>query len=77
MLEGLLDKYRDELQGYYAEGRADGEARAILSVLRARGISVPEEICERIQSCRDLSLLDQWLERALKVNTADELFAAS
>lgn len=59
----------------YLEGRAEGEARGILRVLEARGISVSEDIRERVTTCTDLDLLDTWATRAVTVERAEELFA--
>jgi len=59
----------------YLEGRAEGEARGILRVLEARGISVSEDIRRRVTTCTDLDLLDTWATRAVTVEHAEELFA--
>lgn len=48
-----------------AEGRADEAARALLTVLRVRGIEVPEAARERILSQKDPERLERWLERAI------------
>jgi len=57
-----------------AEGVALGKAEGILAVLRKRGVAISPVIVERIQSTKDLTLLDQWLDRALEVTDADGLF---
>jgi hypothetical protein len=57
-----------------AEGRAEGEARAILRLLDQRGIEVPDDIRERITGCLDLDTLEVWLTRTLTVTSAQELF---
>jgi hypothetical protein len=46
------------------EGRAEGEACALLAVLRARGISVPDSARERILGQKDPERLERWVERA-------------
>jgi hypothetical protein len=46
------------------EGRTEGEARALLTVLRGRGIAVPEAARERILAEKDPERLERWLERA-------------
>ena len=56
----------------YKQGKAEGElkgkleteANAVLRVLRARGLSVPDEVRERILACKDASQLETWLDRA-------------
>lgn len=47
-----------------AEGRAEEAARALLTVLRARGIAVPDAVRERIQAQKDPERLECWLEKA-------------
>ncbi|MBB5117499.1 hypothetical protein AF335_03025 [Streptomyces eurocidicus] len=56
------------------EGEAKGSAQMVLRVLEKRGILVPAETRERITSCTDLHTLERWMDRALTVSTADELF---
>jgi hypothetical protein len=38
-----------------------------------RGIEVPASVAERIRGCRDMAVLDRWLERALRADTAEEV----
>jgi Uma2 family endonuclease len=65
MLRNLLQR-----EGYesLADVREDaprrGRATALLIVLDARGIAVPEHERTRFLSCRDAAQLDQWLRRA-------------
>lgn len=47
-----------------AQGRARGEATAVLAVLDARGIAVPDDLRARIAECTDLEQLDTWVRRA-------------
>ncbi|MER6943493.1 hypothetical protein ABT294_05650 [Nonomuraea sp. NPDC000554] len=70
-------------QGEYAQsliargeilGEARGEAKSVLRVLEYRGISVADGDRERIMSCVDLDTLEMWLQRALSVHSAEELF---
>jgi hypothetical protein len=57
--------YQSDLaRSYLAEGRAEGEARALLAILNARGIPVPDDIHTRITTCTDLDQLDTWIRRA-------------
>jgi post-segregation antitoxin (ccd killing protein) len=50
------------------EGRNEGEtaanARAVLTVLRARGLAVPDAARARIQAETDAARLERWLEKA-------------
>ena len=56
-----------------AEGEARGEGRAVLTVLDARGVPVPEAVREQILACVDLTQLDTWLRRAVTAATADDV----
>ncbi|GAB3984046.1 hypothetical protein GCM10029978_092530 [Actinoallomurus acanthiterrae] len=56
------------------EGRAEGEVHAVLTVLEARGIEVPESARARINACTDLQEIDAWLKKAGVVQTVDALF---
>ena len=46
------------------EGRTEEAARAVLTVLRARGLAVPYAVRERILSQKDPERLERWLEKA-------------
>ncbi|MFJ1993664.1 hypothetical protein [Streptomyces asiaticus] len=59
----------------FLKGKAEGEARGVLRVLEKRGIPTLAETRDRIINCTDLDTLDRWLDRAVTVSTADELFA--
>ncbi len=58
----------------FAQGKADGKAEDIMTVLGARGIKVTAKVKRRIVACTDLAQLDQWLVRAVTVESAAELF---
>jgi hypothetical protein len=47
-----------------AEGRAEEAARNLLTVLRVRGIAVPDAVRERILAQKDPERLERWLEKA-------------
>jgi hypothetical protein len=53
----------------------EGEAKAILRFLEARGVTVPEEARRRITDCTDPDLLNHWLDRTPHVTNIDDLFA--
>jgi hypothetical protein len=57
-----------------AKGKAEGEATAVLTVLGARGIAVPDHVRARITGCTDLEQLDTWVRRAATASTVDDLF---
>ncbi len=58
-----------------AEGRAEGLAVSILRVLEGRSVAVPESARERVLGCGDPDTLEVWFDRALSVESAEELFA--
>ena len=46
------------------EGRTEEEAHAVLTVLRVRGLAVPDAVRERILAQKDPERLEHWLEKA-------------
>lgn len=67
-LEAMMKGY--EYQSDFAKRYvAEGEARALLTVLRSRGIDVPEAERERILAQADRERLQRWLERAATATT--------
>ena len=71
------DIYQEWLQRTLAEGeargRAEGEARALLLVLAARGLSVSAEQAAIIQACNDPVILELWLSRAASATSCEEV----
>jgi hypothetical protein len=70
-LEAMMKGYEyqsDFAKKYVAEGRAEGRAeeaaRNLLTVLRVRGIGVPDAVRERILAQKDPERLERWLEKA-------------
>ena len=55
------------------EGEAKGRARAVLTVLAARGLAVPAKARTRILKCTDVAKLDTWLTRAATAASAAEV----
>ncbi|HET8657380.1 MAG TPA: hypothetical protein VFM55_00085 [Micromonosporaceae bacterium] len=53
-----------------AQGEARGEAKALLAILDARGVHVPDDIRADIVTCTDLAQLESWIRRAA---TADKI----
>ncbi|WP_234022565.1 hypothetical protein [Sorangium cellulosum] len=56
-----------------AEARAETRAGAVLTVLRVRGIAVPDAARERILAQRDPGQLERWLEKAAVAASLDEV----
>ncbi|UNS98691.1 hypothetical protein MMF93_21185 [Streptomyces tubbatahanensis] len=57
-----------------AAGQAEGQARSVLRLLEMRGIPVTETQRARLAACTDPEVLDTWLERAVRITDADQLF---
>ena len=57
-----------------AEGRVQGLAECVLLNLTVRGVDVPGEVRERIESCEDRELLRVWHARAIRVERAEDIF---
>jgi hypothetical protein len=75
-LETMMKGYEyqsDFAKKYVAQGRTEGHiegrteeaARNLLTVLRARGIAVPDAVRERILAQKDPERLERWLEKAV------------
>jgi hypothetical protein len=78
MTTGVYREYKVEFVRRYidqgrAEGEAKGEAKALLMVLDSRGIELTAAQRDRIASCTDLEMLEDWLSRAAAVASAEEL----
>ena len=81
MVSGKYEYQSDFARRYVAQGRAEGReageaagrAHALLAVLAARGLEVPEEVRARIVGCPDLARLDSWLARAVTARSAAEV----
>ncbi|PRX96208.1 hypothetical protein [Allonocardiopsis opalescens] len=69
-----VDYTSEFIQGYVKKGELKGEARALLTILDARGFMIPDEMRACIESCRDEELLDAWLHRVATVESVEELF---
>jgi hypothetical protein len=58
------------------EGRAEALANSVLTVLRVRGIIVPEAVRTRILAQRDLQLLERWQEQAIVATSLADVLDA-
>lgn len=54
----------DFAKKYVAQGETAANARAVITVLKARGITVPDDARERILAQKDVERLERWLEKA-------------
>ena len=57
----------------HIEGRTEEAARALLTVLRVRGITVPDAVRERILAQKDPERLEEWLERAAVASSVNAI----
>jgi predicted transposase/invertase (TIGR01784 family) len=85
--EDALRMYEMELYEAKAEGKAEGKtegktegkaeasAQALLTFLRARGLTIPDAVRDRVLACTDLDTLDRWIAGAAKCSSAEDLLA--
>jgi hypothetical protein len=75
-LEAMMEQ-SGFVKKYVAKGEAKGKAKAhadvVLTILRVRGLAVPETARERILAERDPARLQRWVERVAVVASVDEL----
>jgi hypothetical protein len=57
-----------------AEGEAIGEAKALLTMLGARGFDVPAVLTAEIEACTDHARLTEWITRAVTASALEEIF---
>ncbi|AUX39110.1 uncharacterized protein SOCE26_004920 [Sorangium cellulosum] len=65
-----------EAEGF-AKGEAAGLARAILTLLAARGVSVSASARAHIEACKDVVTLERWIARATTAATVEEILGAT
>lgn len=73
-VHGQRDGREEGLQEGRQEGLQEGRARAVLDLLRVRGVEVDPASEARILDCRDSELLLAWLVGATSVAHVGELF---
>lgn len=76
MRSGNYEYQSEFARKYFARGREEGRARALLVVLRAREFAVDAELEARILEQRDPAVLEGWLVRAATASTLDDVFEA-
>lgn len=74
MTTGTYEYKSDFARRYFSQGKTEGEAQALLTLLAARGIQVPDDARERITGCTDLDQLDTWIRRAASADSVSDLF---
>jgi hypothetical protein len=61
------------MQQTWEDARTETRANDVLTVLRVRGIAVPDAVRRQIQAERDLARLERWLERAIMARSLAEV----
>jgi hypothetical protein len=56
-----------------ARGGVRGQANAVLTILDARGIAVPDGVRAEIAECTDHDKLDRWIRRAATATKIEDL----
>jgi len=59
---------------FQGAGGAEEAARALLTVLGARGIAVPDTVREHVLAQKDPERLERWLERAAVAASVTAVF---
>lgn len=67
------DYARELISKAEAEGILEGEAKMLFTVLTSRGIAIPAEARQRIESCEDSNMFDAWIVRAVSASTIDDV----
>jgi hypothetical protein len=75
MMKGY-EYHSDFAKTYVAQGRAEAAARAVLTVLRVRGITVPDAARERIVAQKDPDRLERWLEKSAVASSVSDVIDA-
>ena len=57
-----------------AKGEAKGMARMVERLLDTRGLTLTDELRERLVGCNDAALLQRWFDRAVTATTLTEVF---
>jgi hypothetical protein len=71
-----ISELRQRLENEKAEVRAEGKAEAILTVLKARGFQVSDSVRQQVLGCKDPSILERWLAKAVTATSDAEVIAA-
>ena len=77
MLENWREIYAKWERKVTSEGRREEKARAIVTVLKARGFEVTKTQRKTIGECSSLAQLEAWLRAAATTTDVDSLFRVS
>ena len=73
--EGLAQGEARGMEKGLAQGETRGKASTLLTFLEARGWSVSAPERKRIDHCKDMSKLEQWVRRAATASSLQEVFS--
>lgn len=73
--EGVEQGLQQGLQQGREEARSAGQAHALLTILRSRGLAVSRSVARRIEAERDPARLDAWIARAVSAASIEDVFA--
>jgi hypothetical protein len=71
----FTEEHRRSRDQAKAEGKAEGEAKALMMILKHRGMTITDEQQRQIIACSDAATVERWLDRALFVASVDELLS--
>lgn len=76
LMQPVKYEYKSDFaRTYLAKGRVEGEARALLAVLSARGMVIDAPTREFILGCTDPEQLERWIVRAVTASSLDEVLS--
>ncbi|MCX4243675.1 FliH/SctL family protein [Paraliomyxa miuraensis] len=74
MADGLAKGKADGIREGLARGETKGMARMLEQLLGMRGLSLTNELRDRLAGCQDENLLRRWFERADTATSLTEIF---
>ncbi|MGY2122891.1 hypothetical protein ACW9HJ_15730 [Nocardia gipuzkoensis] len=66
--------YSQYFKQLYSDGMAEGETKALLTMLGARGFDVAATLIAEIEACTDHARLTEWITRAVTSDTLEAIF---
>lgn len=58
-----------------ARGKVEGEAKALITIVEAKGWTLPDPWKRRVAECKDLSMLDGWVRKAVTATALEQVFS--
>ncbi len=74
LAEGVAQGLAEGVAQGVAQGEVSGQAAALLMVLDARGLAIPDQARTRITGCTDVAELQRWVRRAATADRVEDLF---